>query len=112
MVQEYVWVTVNDSGIRALVKAFILEDGQVYDLLLSKRWMYRVRVVEDHGAGTLTIYGIDRLKRVVDGQEADSLAVELVDALEVENLGMDFDDEEVYQLIDEANEAEYHYDQV
>ena len=36
-VQEYVWVTVNVSGVRALVKAFILGDGQVYDLLLSKR---------------------------------------------------------------------------
>ena len=74
--------------------------------------MYRVRAVEDHAAGTLTIRGTDRLKRVVDGQEADSLAVELVDTLEVEDLGMDLDDEEVYQLIDEANEAEYHYDQV
>ena len=111
-VQEYVWVTVNVSGVRALVKAFILGDGQVYDLLLSKRWMYRVRAVEDHGAGTLTISGTDGLKRVVDGQEADSLAVELVDALEVEDLGMDLADEEVYQLIDEANEAEYYYDQV
>ena len=74
--------------------------------------MYRVRAVEDHGAGTLTISGTDGLKRVVDGQEADSLAVELVDALEVEDLGMDLADEEVYQLIDEANEAEYYYDQV
>ena len=26
-VQEYVWVTVNVSGVRALVKVFILEDG-------------------------------------------------------------------------------------
>ena len=95
-VQEYVWVTINVSGIRALVKAFILGDGQVYDLLLSKRWMYRVHAVEDHEAGTLTISGTDWLKRVVDGQEADSLAVELVDALEVEDLGMDLADEEVY----------------
>ena len=51
--------------------------------------------VENHEAGTLTISGTDRLKRVVDGKEADSLAVELVDALEVEDLGMDFADEEV-----------------
>ncbi len=111
-VQEYVWVTVNVAGVRALVKAFILGDGQVYDLLLSKRWMYRVRAVEDHGAGTLTISGTDGLKRVVDGQEADSLAVELVDTFEVEDLGIDLADEEVYQLINEANNAEYYYDQV
>lgn len=41
--------------------------------------MYQVCAVENHGAGTLTISGIDGLKRVVDGQKADSLAVELVD---------------------------------
>ena len=58
--------------------------------------MYRVRAVDDHGAGTLTISSTDGLKRVVDGLEADSLAVELVDALEVEDLGMDIVDEEVY----------------
>ena len=74
--------------------------------------MYRVRAVEDHGAGTLTISGTNELKRVVDDQEADSLAIELVDALEVEDLGMDLADKKVYQLIDEANEAEYYYDQV
>ena len=111
-VQEYLWVTVNVSGVQALVKAFILEDGQVYDLLLPKRWMYRVLAVEDHRAGTLTISGTDGLKRVVDDHEADSLTVELVNALEVEGLGMDLADEEVYQLIDKANETEYHYDQV
>ena len=92
-VQEYVWVTVNVSGVRALVKAFILGDGQVYDLLLAKKWMYGVHAVEDHAAGTMTISGTDGLKRVVDGQEAYSLAVELVDVLEVEDLGIDLADE-------------------
>lgn len=37
--------------------------------------------------------------------------MELVDALEVEDLGMDLADEEIYQLIDEANQAEFYYDQ-
>lgn len=111
-VQEYVWVTVNVSEIQALVKAFILGDGQVYNLLLSKRWMYRVCAVEDHRAGTLTISGTDGLRRVVDSQEADSLAVKLVDTFEVEDLRMDLADKEVYQLINEANKAKYYYDQV
>ena len=74
--------------------------------------MYGVCAVEDYGAGTLTISSIDGLKRVVDGQEADSLAVELVNALEIEDLEMDLADEEIYQLIDRANEAKYYYDQV
>lgn len=60
----------------------------------------------------MTISGTDGLKRVVDGQEADSLAVELVDTFGVEDTGMDLADEEVYQLINEANNAEYYYDQV
>ena len=66
--------------------------------------------VEDHGARTLTISGTDGLKRVVDRQEADSLAVELVDIFEIEDLGMDLAHEELYQLIDEANKAEYYHD--
>ena len=74
--------------------------------------MYQVRAVEDHGAGTLTISSTDRLKRLVDGQEADLLAVELVDTFRVEDLGIDLADEEVYQLINKANNAEYYYDQV
>ena len=68
--------------------------------------MYKVRAVEDHGAGTLTISGTNRLKRVVSGQEAHSLAVELVDALEIKDLGINLTYKEVYQLIDKANEAE------
>lgn len=73
--------------------------------------MYRVRAVEDHGAGTLTISGTDGRKRVVDGQEANFLAVELVDLAEVKDLGIDLADEEVYQLINDANKAEYYYNQ-
>lgn len=66
-------------------------------------------MVENHGVGTLTINGTNRLKKVVDGQEADFLAIELVDVLEIEDLGIDLTDKEVYQLIDEANEAKYYY---
>lgn len=70
-------------------------DGQVYNCLLSKRWIYRVRVIEDNRAETLTISSINQFKRVVNSQEANFLAIELVDALEVEDLGMDFADKEV-----------------
>lgn len=111
-IQEYVWVTINISGVQALVKAFVLGDGQVYDFLLSKRWMYQVCAVEDHGAGTLIISGTDGLKRVVNGQEANLLAVELVDIFGIEDLGINLANEKVYQLINKANNAEYCYDQV
>lgn len=58
--------------------------------------MYRVPAVQDHGVMTLTISGKDRLKRVVNRQEADFSAVKLMNALEVENLKMDLADEKVY----------------
>lgn len=32
--QKYIWVTFNISKITALVKVFILADGQVYNLFL------------------------------------------------------------------------------
>ncbi len=47
--------------------------------------MYKVRVVDDYGAGTLTISGTEWLKRVVHVKKTQSWAVELVDALEVED---------------------------
>lgn len=39
-VKEYIWVPVNAVGVEGIVMAFI---GMVYDLLLSRRWMHRVR---------------------------------------------------------------------
>lgn len=36
-VKKYVWVSVNAAEVNCIMKAFILGDGMVYDLLLSKR---------------------------------------------------------------------------
>ena len=74
--------------------------------------MYRVCAVEDHSAGALIISGTNGLKRVVDGQEADLLVIELVDTFEIEDLEMDLADKKVYHLISKANNAEYYYDQL
>lgn len=62
---------VNVFEIQALIKIFILGNGQVYNLLLSKRWIYRVRIIKNHRARTLTINGTDRVKKVVNSQKAD-----------------------------------------
>ena len=59
------WVSVNVAGVVAVVRAFILGMGDIYDILLSKRWMRRVRAIEDHGENTLTIRGKDEIRRVV-----------------------------------------------
>lgn len=91
------------------MKIFILVDEQVYNLLLSKRWIYRVCIIQDHGARTLIINGINGRKRVVNRQEVNFLVVELVNLAEIENLEIDLADEEVYQLFHDVNEAEYYH---
>ena len=40
-VKQYVWAPINVAGIVATVRAFILGLGDIYDILLSKRWMRR-----------------------------------------------------------------------
>ena len=60
----------------------------------------------------MTVINTDGLKQVIDGQKANSLAIELVDTFEVEDLEIDLADKRVYQLINEANNAEYYYDQI
>ena len=59
-VKRHVWVPVNVAGGIAVVRAFILGMGEIYDLLLLKRWMKRVRAVEDYGKATLPIEGKDK----------------------------------------------------
>lgn len=89
-----------------------MENRQVYDLLLSKRWIYRVCAIEDYRTGILTIGSTNKLEKVVDGQKTDFLAIEPVDMLEVKDLRMNLADEMVYELINKANEAKYYYNQV
>lgn len=84
----------------------------MYNLLLSKRQIYKVYVVEDHEAATLHINDTDKLKRVFDSQEAVFLTIKLVDTLEVKDLGINLADKKIYQLIDKANKARYYYNQV
>lgn len=60
----------------------------------------------------MIINDTDRLKQVVDGKEADSLTIELVDMFKVKDLEMDLADKEVYQLINKTNNVEYYYNQI
>lgn len=48
-------------------------------------------------------------KKSSNGQEADLLAVKLVDIIVVEDLKIDLADKKVYHLINKANNAEYYY---
>lgn len=71
-----------------------------------------MRAIKDYRVGTLTICDTNKIKRVVDGQKANLLAVKFVDTFKIEDLEIDLVDKEVYQLINKANNAEYSYNQV
>ena len=110
-VKQYVWVPINVAGIVAVVRAFILGMGDIYDILLSKRWMRRVRAIEDHGKGTLTVQGRDGIKRVVHGTEADSLEVDLVDGPSVDEWETALAEDEIAKLAEELDGIDYALDQ-
>lgn len=40
IIQNYDWIIINIAGVQALIKAFILDDSQVYNLFLLKRQIY------------------------------------------------------------------------
>lgn len=45
--------------------------------------MYRVHMFKDYGAGTFTINSIYRGKKVIDSQEANFLAIKLINIFQV-----------------------------
>lgn len=106
-VSQYVWAPVNVKGVETIVKAYILGDGLVYDLLLSKRWMHRVRAIEDHGNSTLTIEGRDSIRREVSGIEALTKAVEVVGGPSVDEWETHLAEEELAHLAEEMDHADY-----
>ena len=110
-IKQYVWVPVNVAGVVAVVRAFILGMGDIYDVLLSKRWMRRVRAIEDHGENTLTIRGKDGVRRVVQGTEAEPLEVELIDGPSVDEWETAMAEDEIARLADELDGYDYNADQ-
>ena len=68
----------NVSSIKMIIKAFILSKGLVYNLLLSKRWMYWARAVEDHETGSFTIKEKDGVCCLVKGTTTEFKLVKIV----------------------------------
>ena len=71
-VDKYVWVNVNVDGVCAPVKAYVAGSGTLYDILLSRKWMHRVKAVEDHGAQSFSIEGPDGKTHVIRGVKAET----------------------------------------
>ena len=111
-VKQYVWLPINVAGIVAVVRAFILGMGDIYDVLLSKRWMRRVRAIEDHGESTLIIQGKDGIRRLVQGTEGRSLDVDLVEGPSVDDWETTLAEEEIARLAEELDGYDYVADQI
>ena len=111
MVKQYVWAPVNVAGVEAIVRAFILGMGNIYDLLLSKRWMKRVRAVEDHGQANMVIQGKDGIPRVAHGQAAKSLDVEVICGPSVDEWETSLAEEELEKLAEELDRYDFVSDQ-
>jgi len=67
ILRNYVWIDVVVAGILARIKAYEVAVSQTYQLLLSRRWLRRVRAVEYHDTQVLFIEGGDRVRRKVPG---------------------------------------------
>jgi len=67
VLRNYVWIDIVVAGVLARIKAYEVAVSQTYQLLLSRRWLKRVRAVEYHDARMLFIEGSDRVRRKVPG---------------------------------------------
>lgn len=107
-VTSYTWVPVNVAGVCAIVKAYILGQGLVYDLLLSRRWLKRVRAVENHEHDTITIYGRDGVPRIVHGTPAKRPEeARLVENQSLDDWETELANEELAALADELDGLDF-----
>ena len=67
VLRNYVWMDVVVAGVLARIKAYEVAVSQTYQLLLSRRWLKRVKAVEYHESRTLFIEGSDHVRRKVPG---------------------------------------------
>ena len=74
----YVWADIIVAGVVARIKAYIVPVSVTYKVLLSRRWLKRVRGIEYHESNVLFIQGVPGIKRKVDGKPASKQEVEVV----------------------------------
>ena len=74
----YVWADIIVAGVVARIKAYIVPVSVTYKILLSRRWLKRVRGIEYHEFNVLFIQGVDGIKCKVYGKPASKQEVEVV----------------------------------
>lgn len=118
-VNKYVWVDVTVAKVTAKMKLYVLDIEQSYTILLSRRWLRRVKAVEDYFEHRLIIEGNDGVRRIVVGTAAEGKVVDVFqdasEELEEEGAEEESDDVEemdkaITELLDELEEWEYEND--
>ena len=74
----YVWADVVVAGVVARIKAYIVPVSVTYKVLLSRRWLKRVKGIEHHENNVLYIEGVDEIRRKVKGKPAVKSETEVV----------------------------------
>jgi len=77
VLRNYIWLDVVVAGVLAWVKAYEVAVSQTYQLLLSRRWLKRIRAVGYHDSRTLFIEGSHRVRRKVPGIPIGETGVKL-----------------------------------
>jgi len=77
VLRNYVLVDIVVAGVLARIKAYEVAVSQTYQLLLSRRWLKRVKAVEYHDARMLFIRGCDRVRRKVPGVPTGSTVIKM-----------------------------------
>jgi len=108
VLKNYVWLDIVVAGVLARIKAYEVAVSQSYQLLLSRRWLRKVKAVEYHESRTLFIEGSDRVRRKVPGISIDRRAIKL------ENTDTypycDLEDEEAEEALDTLLNELDHWD--
>ena len=95
------------SGVKVIIKAFVLSKRLVYNLLLSKKWMYRVCAIKNHGTGSFTIESKDRICRLVKGTIAKPELMEIVNGPSIDKWETNLAKEELICLLEELDNTDY-----
>ncbi|KAL7267968.1 hypothetical protein RUND412_009428 [Rhizina undulata] len=113
VLESYVWLNVNVGGIIAQVKVYVLPVEQTYRLLLSRRWLRRVRAVEHYFENVFSLEGKDNKRKYVravgtEGKKISVLTGEETGGFITEDLEAE---EAVDQLLDELEVWEMQEDE-
>ncbi|KAF8448478.1 hypothetical protein BGX38DRAFT_1142774 [Terfezia claveryi] len=117
-VNKYVWASVTVARVTARMKLYVLDIDQSYIMLLSRRWLKRVKATEEYFEHRLIIQGSDGIRRTVVGTPAEGSVVEIFQNAE-ENIeeeeqedseDIEEVDKAIEELLDELEEWEYEED--